>query len=192
MNVGTESNMTQLAATESLGKELLVTPKAAATCEPCGDKSMGAKLPELTLDILADADKEKLNTIYKNATAGDIPEGETAGRAITLPGTKFGDFLSNIEERIWKGKVFSPDGDLVNKILGHNLVHADVRKGTSWFDGKESIIIDYKDKSHIAGFVRDEIREVQPGLYLGKMYARLPFGQRLDTLFFALETNKNS
>lgn len=164
--------------------------EGASSVELRSSNSALALLPEVTLDSIADADKETLNAIYKNATAGDMPEGDTTGRAITLPGTKVGDVVSNIEEFLWKGKVFSPDGGLLNKILGHNLVPANVYKGESWFDGKESIIIDYKGKSLAAGWVRDEIREVSPGLYLGKMYARLPFGHRADAMFFALETNK--
>jgi hypothetical protein len=174
-----------------LGKIMLMSAQAPAA-DSCKDQALAKILPGMTLDRLADSDKSTLNSIYKNSTAGDIPEGDTTGKAIFLPGTKAGELFSTIGDELWKGKVFEQNGDLVNKILGHNFVHADVHKGTSWFDGKESIIIDYKGKSLATSWIRDEIREVKPGLYLGKMYARLPFGDRADVLFFALESNKKS
>jgi hypothetical protein len=148
--------------------------------------------PKLTLDGLAHANDQTLSCIYQNAKAGAIPSGDTTGRAIFMPGSEAGDLISKLGNHVWTGKVFGSQGDLVNKIFGHKLIHADVHKGTSWFDGKESIIIDYKGKSLAAGWVRDEIREVKPGLYLGKMYARLPFHQHTDVLYFALETNKKA
>jgi hypothetical protein len=37
-------------------------------------------------------------------------------------------------------------------------------------DGKETIIIDYSTTSFVAKKVRDEIREVEPGVYLGKVW----------------------
>lgn len=181
---------TQTAGTalEDQARELMLTAKAGPqiTCD-----QVLKQAPPLTLDGLAHSSDEALSCIYKNAKAGHIPSGDTTGRAIFMPGNQAGDLISRIGNQVWTGKVFGEKGDLVNKILGHKLVHADVHKGPSWLDGKESIIIDYKGKSLAAGWVRDEIREVKPGLYLGKMYARLPFHQHTDVLYFALETNKN-
>ena len=174
-------------ALEAQARELLNKPNASPS-NSC-DKVQTAKL---TLDGLAHANDQTLSCIYQNAKAGAIPSGDTTGRAIYMPGTEAGDLISRVGNQVWTGKVFGSQGDLVNKIFGHNLIHADVHKGTSWFDGKESIIIDYKGKSLAAGWVRDEIREVKPGLYLGKMYARLPFHQHTDVLYFALETNKKA
>ena len=61
---------------------------------------------------------------------------------------------------------------LKNKILpfGLNAIIAKVYKGPSWLDGKECIVLDYSDTSVIAQWIRDEIREIEPGLYLGKVY----------------------
>lgn len=180
-----QSSVLEDHARDLLNDSTVITPLTA------GEKAENA-LPQLSLTRLANANEDTLNNIYKNASAGSIPEGDTTGKAIFLPGTKAGDFISKIGDDLWSGKVFADNGDLVNKIAGHNFIHANVQKGQSWFDGKESIIIDYKGRSPVAGFIRDEIREVNPGLYLGKMYARLPFNNRADVLFFALESNKKS
>jgi hypothetical protein len=61
---------------------------------------------------------------------------------------------------------------LKNKILpfGLNAILARVYKAPSWLDGKECIVLDYSDTSIVAQWIRDEIREIQPGLYLGKVY----------------------
>ncbi len=71
-----------------------------------------------------------------------------------------------------------------NKILplALNAIIAKVYKGESWLDGKECIVLDYSDTSLVAQWIRDEIREISPGLYLGKVYWG---GKRL--IDFALE-----
>ena len=66
----------------------------------------------------------------------------------------------------------SEKGVLRNRILpfGLNAIIAKVYKGDSWLDGKECIVLDYSDTSLLAQWIRDEIREIQPGMYLGKVY----------------------
>ena len=73
----------------------------------------------------------------------------------------------------WQGKVFdAKNGVLRNKILplGLNAIIAKVYKADSWLDGKECIVLDYSDTSLVAHWIRDEIREISPGVYLGKVY----------------------
>ena len=62
--------------------------------------------------------------------------------------------------------------DLKNKIspLGIQAIAADVYTGRSWFDGADCIVLDYSKRSLVAKLVRDEIRRVAPGLYLGLVY----------------------
>jgi hypothetical protein len=91
----------------------------------------------------------------------------------------------------WQGKVFDlfpPDYDhgvLVNKILpmGLGLIVAKVYRDSSWLDGKQTIVIDYSKTSLVARSIRDEIREVEPGVYLGKVWVK-----RKRVLDFALTT----
>ena len=37
-------------------------------------------------------------------------------------------------------------------------------------DGEETIVIDYSKTSFVARKIRDEIREIEPGVYLGKVW----------------------
>jgi hypothetical protein len=54
--------------------------------------------------------------------------------------------------------------------FGLELVQAKICKGASRFDGKECIILDYSATFLVARWVRDEIREIGPTVYLGKFY----------------------
>ena len=118
--------------------------------------------------------QEQLDALFTASPAGVIPDGEAEGTAIVAPGTSYSDdiarFISNFA---WQGKVFdAKKGVLRNKILpfGLNAIIAKVYKGESWLDGKECIVLDYSDTSLLAHWIRDEIREISPGVYLGKVY----------------------
>jgi hypothetical protein len=105
---------------------------------------------------------------------------------IVAPGTELSEVAAKLIHLIaWKGKVFDPDGgELRNELtpLGIDLVRAKVYKAASWFDGNEAIILDYSRTSLVARWIRDEIREIAPGVYLGIVY-----WDRDKTINFALE-----
>jgi len=116
----------------------------------------------------------ELDALFTNSPVGNIPDGEAEGVAIVAPGTSFsGPVAKFVSVFAWQGKVFdAKKGVLKNKILpfGLNAILAKVYKAPSWLDGKECIVLDYSDTSVVAQWIRDEIREIQPGLYLGKVY----------------------
>ena len=122
--------------------------------------------------------REELDEIYRNAQPGDIPTGDTQGTAI-LAGSMFAKWVAFLAGLFaWQGKVFDlfcPRGDagmLVNKITPFSLtfIVAKVYRDNSWMDQKETIVIDYSKTSFFAKKIRDEIREVEPGVYLGKVW----------------------
>jgi hypothetical protein len=55
-------------------------------------------------------------------------------------------------------------------VLGIKAIVARVYKGPSLLDGKECIVLDYSETSLVASHVRDEIRQIETGFYLGKVY----------------------
>ena len=123
---------------------------------------------------------EELDEIYSNAEPGEIPNGDTHGTAI-LAGSIFSKFVALLVGLYaWQGKVFDlfcPSGQagvLVNKITSFSLtfIVAKVYRDKSWLDGKDTIVIDYSTTSFFAKLIRDEIREVEPGVYLGKVWWR--------------------
>jgi hypothetical protein len=118
--------------------------------------------------------QSELDTLFTDSPVGSIPDGEAEGTAIVAPGTTFSPTVAQfISLFAWQGKVFDgKKGVLKNKILpfGLNAIIAKVYKGSSWLDGKECIVLDYSDTSFVAQWIRDEIRQIEPKLYLGKVY----------------------
>lgn len=154
---------------------------------PAQEAPAAASVP-LCLEQLVCLNWCDLEQIYRQATPGTMPAGYLRGRAIYCPDAPLSPARSKVSQSVWHGKHFCPaDGTLINQwCLGTQAVRARVGYGESWLDGKPSIVMDYRGMSHIWGDVRDEIREVAPGLYLGLMY-RCKAGQPRMKLFFALE-----
>jgi len=116
----------------------------------------------------------ELDELFKAGTVGPLPDGEAKGTAIISPGTVLTKEMAQMVKLfIWQGKTFdSKSGTLRNRILpiGLNAIVAKVYKGTSWFDGKDCIVLDYSETSTVAHWIRDEIRLISPGIYLGLVY----------------------
>ena len=131
----------------------------------------------------------QLDELFSSVAAGPIPTGEAEGTAIVAPGTDFTPAIAKFVNLFaWQGKIFDPEhGVLRNRItsFGLHAIIAKVYKGESWLDKKECIVLDYSQTSMVAQWIRDEIREVAPGVYLGKVYWS---GKRL--IDFALEFPK--
>ena len=123
---------------------------------------------------LMDMTQVQLDDLFRASPAGDIPNGAAQGTAIIAPGTKFTESIATIINHFgWQGKVFDAQkGVLKNRILAFGLeaIVAKVYKGTSWLDAKDCIVLDYSETSLLAHWVRDEIRLIGPGFYLGKVY----------------------
>ena len=122
--------------------------------------------------------REELDQIYSNAEPGELPRGDTRGTAI-LAGSLISKLVAAFARLFaWQGKVFdifAADGQagvLVNKITPFSLtfIVAKVYREDSWLDAKPTIVIDYSKTSFFAKVIRDEIREVEPGVYLGKVW----------------------
>ncbi len=129
-----------------------------------------------TLEVtqLLDMSQEQLDELFRNSPPGAIPQGEGDGTVIIATGTQLTEVAARfLRFFAWQGKVFNPErGDLRNEItpFGIQAIIAKVYTAPSWFDGQECIVLDYSDTSVIAQWVRDEIREIAPGLYLGIVY----------------------
>src|ERR1700737_1044850 len=124
-------------------------------------------------DLLAMSQTE-LDDLFTNSPAGPIPDGAAEGTAIIAPGTVFtGDIAKFVNGFGWQGKAFDgAPGGLRNRILpmGLNAIVAEVYKAPSWLDQKECIVLDYSKTSLVAQWIRDEIRQIAPKMYLGKVY----------------------
>jgi hypothetical protein len=146
-------------------------------------------LSAIGVEDLLKLSRPELNELYTNSPIGPIPVGDTIGTAIIIPGSLVGRLAAPfIRLFAWQGKVFYPaQEELLNKvsIFGLKFIRAKVYLGESWLaKGQKAIIIDYSRTSLMARSIRDEIRQVAPGLYLGKAF----WGQ-IHVLDFCLRTN---
>jgi hypothetical protein len=155
---------------------------------PAGRTAAGEAAPQvLSLDALAHMSWPELEALYRGSPAGCIPRGFARGRALYCPEGRLSGVRSAASKALWRGKVFDDDGEsLVNQWRGVRAIRAAVCYGPSWLDGGPSIVMDYHGTSRVWSDVRDEVREVAPGIYLGRMYRRTDCGPQFQ-LFFALE-----
>jgi hypothetical protein len=138
-----------------------------------------------TSQLLSMSQKE-LDDLFSGSPAGDIPNGEATGTAILAPGTVYSPEIASLINIFgWQGKTFdAAHGTLRNRILaiGVNAIVAQVYKTESWFDNKECIVLDYSQTSLLAQHIRDEIRQIDIGMYLGLVY-----WDKARTIHFALQ-----
>ena len=148
----------------------------------------------MTADDLLKMSADELDALFSKSPAGDIPDGETEGTAIIAAGTKFTGVIAKfVSHFAWQGKSFKRDrkdptrSTLRNRLtmLGFEAIVAQVYKDPSLYDGKECIVLDYSETSTVAGWIRDELRQVGPNLYLGKVYGH----HDKPLIHFALEVS---
>ncbi|MCH4565120.1 hypothetical protein MKP05_18645 [Halomonas sp. EGI 63088] len=131
-----------------------------------------------TVQQWLDMPREQLDDLYRRAEPGAIPNGDTRGTPIVTGSPLARAYAHFARLFAWQGKVFdmfAEDGSagvLVNKVtpLSLSFVVAKVYRAPSWMDDRETIVIDYSSTSFFFRAVRDEIREVEPGVYLGKVW----------------------
>jgi hypothetical protein len=138
-------------------------------------------------DDLVNMSRKELDELFRRSPSGEIPDGEANGQVlIGAENDTVSDTAAKVAHLVaWQGKVFDREkGELLNKIgpFGLKAIRAKVYKEPSWFDEKETIVLDYSDTSLVAHWIRDEIREVAPRLYLG-----LVFWDRDKILHFSLK-----
>lgn len=140
----------------------------------------------ITVSEIARMTPDEVDQLFREGEVGQIPDGKADGVAIVAPGSPAEPLLERLVRGIaWQGKVLSArKGTLRNRILplGTRAIAADVYRDRSWFDGNECIVLDYSKRSLVARWVRDEIRRVAPGLYLGLVYLK-----RTRTIYFTLQ-----
>jgi len=130
----------------------------------------------MTYDVpqLLKMSQADLDALFTASEPGPIPNGQGEGTAIIAPGTVFSPELASfVNHFAWQGKIFDAQAGLLrNRILpfGINAIVAKVYRGSSWLDNKDCIVLDYSETSLVAHWIRDEIRMIQPGTYLGKVY----------------------
>jgi len=159
----------------------------------------------LTVEDLARMGVPELDRAY---AAGRVPDslaardGTPHGRMLALAGPAGRGAAHELLRRVsasrafpWRGKSFrsrdTAHGEGVNRaVLLGDVFGFDTRLDTSAVDGRPCIVLDYDvpENPFVVRAIRDELREVSPGLFLGPALLR-PAGSRL-ILYFAIDTSR--
>lgn len=129
----------------------------------------------------------QLDELFAAAPAGSIPVGLGRGQALIASGSFAArPMVAFVRLLAWRGKEFDRQGRTLRNLIspfGVRAIKADVYLDASRLDGRPCIVLDYSKTSRVAGWIRDEIREVAPGLYVGLVFVR----SRRAPLHFALQ-----
>lgn len=138
-----------------------------------------------SLDDLAALRPEALAQLYREARTPAVPEldGDLVGRMLAvpvLPRWMFGPLRRFAAWTLfpWRGKSFrardGAGGDGINRVFGdrHRWFPFQTSVGPSRAGGFDAFQLDYDkpDNPRLVRAIRDEVREVAPGLYLGLAY----------------------
>lgn len=129
--------------------------------------------------------RTELDSLFRSSPAGAVPVGRSRGTALVVPGSWADRLIRGfIRALVWRGKAFrtDPDGSSLRNLispLSLQLFEARVYPDESWFSPGEAVILDYSKSSFLVRKIRDEIRQVGEGLYLGQVF----WGRRRVILF---------
>lgn len=166
------------------------------------------RAPLHTLDSFAACTSDELESVYRGASVSSTmraADGALIGRMLTVrgvPGPLATPLRNWARSRsfVWGGKTFTASSDTrgegINRVnvpgvFGRqNLFPFATSFGPSAIDGKTTLILDY-DLDVNPGYIRkihDEIREVQPGLFLGPAMWKGANNKKTLVLWFALDS----
>lgn len=129
-----------------------------------------------TLDerALRRMDNQELDVLFRSSPAGKIPHGRLPGTTLLFPGSPVCGLLARLVHlAVWQGKETETSGRSLKNLVGPlrmRSIRALLSHDRSWVDGDRCVLIDYSTTSRVAHMVRDEIRLVAPGLYLGVIW----------------------
>lgn len=156
-----------------------------------------------SLDELARLDALTLRELYERAAVPAVPEldGDLRGRMLAVRGAGRVWFsllraFAAWRRFPWRGKSFvsrtnGERGDGINRVFGDaaplRWFRFETFIGPSRADGGQAFQLDYDnpDNPFFIRAIKDEVRKVGPGLYLGQAYV-VWFGKPRLALYFAL------
>jgi hypothetical protein len=113
----------------------------------------------------------ELETLFASAGPGQMPSGWVPGELLVLTDFPMPRVSEALARRYWQGKEFEPDGSFVNQFRYRQRFPSKAVIGPSLYDGKPAIVMAYPPSTPFFRNIRDEFREVSPGLYLGRIYS---------------------
>ena len=112
----------------------------------------------------------ELERLFASAGPGRMPSGWMPGELLVLTDFPMPRVTEALARRYWQGKEIQPDGSFINQFRYRQRFASRAVIGPSFYDGKPAIVMAYPPGTPFFQNVRDEFREVSPGLYLGRIY----------------------
>ena len=157
------------------------------------------------LDDLAQLDPDELMAMYRNARTPKLADldGKLSGRMLAVPRIqkpavkKWLETFSRSSLFPWQGKTFmhetSGHGHGVNRLLGERVTwfKFETSIGPSHAGDFDAVHLDYGHDHNppLVRKVKDEVREVAPGVWLGLAYMTMRDGDHL-ACFFGVARNE--
>jgi hypothetical protein len=149
----------------------------------------GGKSPHCLRD-LKHVGLSQLEDLFTAAQCGGPPVGYCRGRVLYLFDTRHPRVHARMTGCVWKGKCFDEDGSFINQWCGFQALHSQADEGCSWLDGGPCVVLQYPPGTPLFANMRDEVREIAPGLYLGLMWERYPSPRMRG--YFAMEVEAHN
>jgi hypothetical protein len=167
-----------------------------------------ARASALDMDSLARASCADLEPVFRAAQPGSLESlsGHPRGRMLAVKGLDGASTAAVVRAfsasrwMLWEGKSFSASAG-AREGAGINRIRFPTHRGifpfrtyetASIIDAAPCIAIDYDVSSNprIVRATYDEVREVAPGLFLGRGMRRVPQGKARFLLWFALDVRQ--
>jgi hypothetical protein len=113
----------------------------------------------------------ELEALFNSASPGQMPSGWVPGELLILTDFPMPRISEALAHRYWQGKQIEPDGSFINQFKYRQRFASKAVIAPSLYDGKPAIVMAYPPRTPFFGNIRDEFREVSPGLYLGRIYS---------------------
>jgi hypothetical protein len=123
---------------------------------------------------LAKHHPDQLEDLFRSGTGDALPLGYAKGRPLLMLDYRNPRMRAAISGLVWKGKHFLADGRMINQWVGVRAVEAVGSVAPSSLDGLPCIRLDYPPDAAVFGNSFDELREIAPGVLLGRFYERCP------------------
>jgi hypothetical protein len=124
--------------------------------------------------------------LFGSGSVGAVPDGRGRGTVLLGTGGLVGRLFAAVAYALlWRGKMVDARAGRLRNLLGPwgmQAVVGEVYAAPSLQDGGPCIVLDYSRTSWVARLVRDELREISPGLFVGLLRLR-----RRHVIDFALD-----
>ena len=179
----------------------MTTAHANASTQAAHEATPAPAVPS-GVDALLDLDAPALQRLYEGARVPRIPDvaGDLRGRMLAIPALR--EPLAALPRALarqgffpWRGKSFTPRGEDrgegINRVLldRFHIFRFETFIGRSRAGDFDAVQLDYDIPSNpfFIRAIKDELRELRPGLYLGQAYVQIRGASHL-ALYFGLES----